>query len=134
MKQSSVAPLPASLPTRGSQPWIPNGGTHPSHKYAFETNVLRCDFHKIVKMISAGFHKTLLTQPAWNLRFSAASYLLLWPSSEHRAWHIRPIRQNQSAASAITLQSLTDLMRGMQPIDQSKHSHQGHSSSQAFNE
>lgn len=68
------------------------------------------------------------------LKCHAASYLRLQLSSEHRARNIRPIRQSQSAARAITLQSPTDLMRGMQPIDQSKHSHQGHSSSQAFSE
>lgn len=106
---------------------------HPAQTWA--SLLKHPSLHKIIMIIrGAGFSNMLRLHPVWKLKFSSASYLLLWLSSEHRAWRIRPIRQNQSAARAITLQSPTDLMRGMQPIDQSKHSHQGHSSSQAFNE
>ncbi len=62
------------------------------------------------------------------------AYLLLWLSCEHKAWFIKPIRMHQSSNSHTILQSVADLMRGTQPMDQSKHSHQGHSSSQAFRE
>lgn len=65
---------------------------------------------------------------------SALPYLLLWLSGEHKAWFIKPIRKHQSSNSHTILQSVADLMSGTQPIDQSKHSHQGHSSSQAFRE
>lgn len=125
--------LQVHSPLVGASDGLQTDGAHSRHKYVLEINILRHDFHKIVKIV-AGFSKMLGSSPGWKLKFSAASYLLLWLSSEHRAWHIRPIRQNHSAASAITLQSPADLMRGIQPIDQSKHSHQGHSSSQAFNE
>lgn len=63
---------------------------------------------------------------------STLPHLLLWLSGEHKAWFIKPIRKHQSSNSHTTLQSVADLMSGTQPIDQSKHSHQGHSSSQAF--
>lgn len=62
------------------------------------------------------------------------AYLLLWLSCEHKAWLIKPIMMHQSSNSHTILQSVADLMRGTQPMDQSKHSHQGHSSSQAFRE
>lgn len=62
------------------------------------------------------------------------TYLLLWLSGEHKAWLIKPIRTHQSSSGHTTLQSLAVLMSGTQPMDQSKHSHQGQSSSQAFRE
>lgn len=62
------------------------------------------------------------------------AYLLLWLSGEHKAWLIKPIRTHQSSSGHTTLQSVAVVMRGTQPMDQSKHSHQGHSSSQAFRE
>lgn len=61
-------------------------------------------------------------------------HLLLWLSGEQKAWFIKPIRKHQSSNSHTILQSVADLMSGTQPMDQSKHSHQGHSSSQAFRE
>lgn len=139
MKQRSGAPS-SLLPTSWSQPWIPSGQvdrTHPAQTCASVLKYPSLDrtcTKSLMMICGARFSNMLGLHPVWKLKFSSASYLLLWLSSEHRAWHIRPIRQNQSAARAITLQSPMDLMRGMQPIDQSKHSHQGHSSSQAFNE
>lgn len=73
-----------------------------------------------------------------NIHFASSTestnYLLLWLSGEHKAWLVKPIRTHQSSSSHTTLQSVADLMRGTQPMDQSKHSHQGHSSSQALRE
>lgn len=65
---------------------------------------------------------------------TALPYLRVWLSGEHKAWLIKPIRTHQSSNSHTILQSVADLMRGTHPMDQSKHSHQGHSSSQAFSE
>lgn len=66
--------------------------------------------------------------------FWYSAYLLLLLSCEHRAWLTKPIRQHHSTRGQTILQSVADLIRGTQPIDQSKHNHQGHSSSQAFKE
>lgn len=62
------------------------------------------------------------------------AYLLRCLSCEYTAWLIKPIRMHHISSSHTILQSVADLMSGTQPIDQSKHSHQGHSSSQALRE
>lgn len=62
------------------------------------------------------------------------SYLLLWLSCEHKARPTKPIRMHHISTSHTIRQSAGDLMSGTQPMDQSKHSHQGHSSSHAFRE
>lgn len=130
---SHQAPPPVHSPWVEASHGFRVDRAHPAQTWA--SLLKHPSLHKIIMIIrGAGFSNMLRLHPVWKLKFSSASYLLLWLSSEHRAWRIRPIRQNQSAARAITLQSPTDLMRGMQPIDQSKHSHQGHSNSQAFNE
>lgn len=66
--------------------------------------------------------------------YCVLAYLRLWLSGEHKAWFTKPIRKHQSSNSHTILQSVADLMSGTQPMDQSKHSHQGHSSSQALRE
>lgn len=66
------------------------------------------------------------------LKMVQLAYLLCWLSAEHKAWPTKPIRMHQSSSGHTTLQSVHDLMSGTQPMDQSKHSHQGHSSSQPF--